>query len=342
MKNNLVKGALENGGDIFPLIVDSQFRTGLLNPSIYLTKDKFLLNIRHVQYSLYHSENKQLFQSRWGPLSYLHPENDQTLTTVNYFGYILNGEPKVSKVDTNLLDVKPLWEFIGLEDARVVVWDGHMWMCGVRRDTTTNGQGRMEMSKIVEDGNGGYKEIERYRLDTPFSNDSYCEKNWVPVNDKPYHFLKWSNPVEIVKVDLTQKMDNGFYKCDQVFLSNKKYDFPRDLRGGSNLIKWDEGYLTVSHEVSLFKSELGNKDAFYYHRILYLNKDFELERYSDYFNFLTGHIEFATGLVLVEEDNEELGLKKDEVYITFGFQDNSAFLLRSNKSFIDSLLDTYL
>lgn len=339
MINNLCKSALQNGGDVFPLIVSSKFKTGLLNPSLYLTEDKLLLNIRHVQYALYHSENKQLFQSRWGPLSYLHPENDQTLTTVNYFGEVINGEAVVSQVDTSLLDVKPLWEFVGLEDARVVVWDNNMWMCGVRRDTTTNGQGRMEMSKIVEDGNGGYKEVERYRLDTPNSGDSYCEKNWVPVNDKPFHFLKWSNPIEIVKVDLTQKMENGFYKCDQVFLSENKYPFPRDLRGGTNLVNWGEGYLTVSHEVSLFRSELKNKDAFYYHRLLYLNKDFEVERWSDYFNFMTGHIEFATGLALVEKDNPKIGIKKDEVYITFGFQDNSAVLLKTSRDFMENLLD---
>jgi len=338
MINNLTKIALEKGGDITPLLVNSQYKTGLLNPSIFLHKDNFYLNIRHVQYSLYHSENKQNFQSRWGPLSYLHPENDQTLTTVNYFGEINKEEISVSKVDTSLLDVKPLWEFVGLEDARVVVWNDDIWMCGVRRDTTTNGQGRMEMSKVIKDVDH-YKEVERYRLDTPNSGDSYCEKNWVPLNDKPFHFLKWSNPIEIVKVDLSTKMENGFFKCDQVFLSDKKYNFQRDLRGGSNIVKWGQGYLTVSHEVSLFKSELGNKDAFYYHRFLYLNKDFEVEKCSDYFNFMTGHIEFATGLSLIDNDNEKLGIKKGEVYITFGFQDNSAFLLKTNNDFVDGLLN---
>jgi len=336
MINNLVKKAVEAGGDLFPLIVDSEFRTGLLNPSIYLTEEKFLLNVRHVQYSLYHSENNQYFQGRWGPLAYLHPENDQTLTTVNYFGEILNHKPHIHKVDTSLLDVKPLWEFIGLEDARIAVWDDTMWLIGVRRDTTTNGQGRMEMSKIVPSESGGYKEIERYRLDTPNSNPSYCEKNWVPIIDKPYHFLKWSNPVDIVKVDLSTKMENGFYKCEQVYLSKNTHPLPRDIRGGTQLVPWEDGYLMIGHEVDLFKSELQQKDAFYYHRIFFLNKDFEVERYSDYFNFMTGYIEFGTGLVLVGEN--KLGLKKDDVYITYGFQDNSAFLLKTDNKFINSLL----
>jgi hypothetical protein len=52
---------------------------------------------------------------------------------------------------------------------------------------------------------------------------------------------------------------------------------------------------------------------------------------------MTGYIEFGTGLVLVGEN--KLGLKKDDVYITYGFQDNSAFLLKTDKKFINSLLN---
>lgn len=330
MISNLCKKAIEQGGDIFPLIVSSEFKTGLLNPSIYYD-DKtgdLLLNIRHVQYVLYHSENNQYFQSKWGPLTYLHPEHDQTLTTVNYFGKFTDDKIEVSKVDTSKLDVKPLWEFVGLEDARVVIWDGITWLCGVRRDTTTNGQGRMEMSKI-EYQDGTYKETERYRLDTPDSSPTYCEKNWMPINSKPYHFIKWSNPVEIVKINLDEKAENGLQKCEQVFLSKNTKPFPRDIRGGSNVINWKDGYLMLTHEVDLFNSELNNKDAFYYHRFIFLNKDFEVEKASDYFNFMTGNIEFATGLAC----------KDDEIFITFGFQDNSAYLLKTNSNFIEDILE---
>lgn len=327
MINNLVRQVIENSGDIYPLIVNSEYKTGLLNPGLFLHKDKLLINIRHVQYVLYHSENNQFFQSKWGPLAYLHPEHDQTLTTVNYFGEFKDKKLEVKKVDTSKLDVKPLWEFVGLEDARVVVWDDKMWLCGVRRDTTTNGVGRMEMSKIaLKDGQ--YVETERYRLDTPNSAPTYCEKNWVPINDKPYHFVKWTNPVEVVKVDLKTKLDNQHYKCEQVFLGDTILNLPRDIRGGSNLVNFGDNYLMVTHEVNLFKSELNNKDAYYFHRFFLLDKEFNVIKISDSFNFLTGNIEFATGLVV----------KGEEVYISFGFQDNSAFLLKTSVEFIDKLL----
>ena len=39
-------------------------------------------------------------------------------------------------------------DFVGLEDSRIFRWEGDLYISGVRRDTTENGQGRMELSKI--------------------------------------------------------------------------------------------------------------------------------------------------------------------------------------------------
>ena len=38
---------------------------------------------------------------------------------------------------SDIMDEKPLWTFIGLEDARMVQWSNKYFLCGVRRDTTT-------------------------------------------------------------------------------------------------------------------------------------------------------------------------------------------------------------
>ena len=84
---NLVKDVLQEGGSIHPLIIppDTTNGTGLMNPSIFVRNGKLIVNLRHVNYTLYHCENGQLFNNRWGPLTYLNPENDITLRTVNYF-----------------------------------------------------------------------------------------------------------------------------------------------------------------------------------------------------------------------------------------------------------------
>ena len=46
---------------------------------------------------------------------------------------------------------------------------------------------------------------------------------------------------------------------------------------------------------------------------------------------IAGFIFFSAGRTTAQS-------KKDDVYISFGFQDNSAFLLKTDKDFIDNLL----
>ena len=82
---NFTKLALENGGSIKPLLIPAEHTngTGLCNPSVLVDNGKILVNLRHIQYTLYHSE-LQKFEHQYGPLVYLNPENDITLTTTNF------------------------------------------------------------------------------------------------------------------------------------------------------------------------------------------------------------------------------------------------------------------
>ena len=326
MIDNLVKMCLDNGGEIKPLIIPSELTngTGITNPSIFIDGEKILLNIRHVDYSLYLCENKQKFQTKWGPdyapFCYLHPEDDCVLRTHNYLCEI---EPETleiksySKVDTSKLDVTPVWEFIGLEDARLVRWDNKLFMCGVRRDTKTNGEGRMELSEIV-----GGKEINRYRIEPPNDPNSYCEKNWMPILDKPFHFVKWSNPTEVVKVNLQNLTSKTVYQ------SKNFKDLKRDIRGGSQVIRIGNYYVTVTHEVDLWNSKHGKKDGRYYHRFIVWNDNFEIVKTSDEFSFMAAGVEFSCGLA---EYN-------DNLLITFGYQDNASFLLKMPLNYFKNLL----
>jgi hypothetical protein len=68
-KYGLVKTAVDAGGSLHPLVVPAEMTngTGLMNPSVYVDNGVLLCNIRHVNYTLYHSEIKK-FQHRYGPL----------------------------------------------------------------------------------------------------------------------------------------------------------------------------------------------------------------------------------------------------------------------------------
>ena len=315
-------------GNLYPLIIDFDKTggTGIMNPSILLVDDCLLCNIRHTNYTLFHSE-KKLFHHQYGPLQYIHPENDLKLKTQNILcnlDYKNNYNIiKYDIIDTSNLDREPLWDFLGLEDGRLVNWEDKIYLTGVRRDTTTDGQGRMELSEL--DVNNTL-ETNRFRIPTPFDIDSYCEKNWMPVLDQPFTYIKWSNPTEVVKYNIKDNTTN------QIKLSNNYYsDYP-DFRGGSQVIpiKYQNNkyYLAVTHEVCLFNSELGRKDGRYKHRFLVWDEDLNLIKISSNFSFMNGEIEFCCGITILNNN----------LLITFGFQDNAAYLLEIEYEIIENLL----
>lgn len=321
---NFVKHALNNGGIIKPLIVPSELTngTGLCNPTVLIVDSKIIVNIRHIQYTLYHSELKN-YEHPYGPLVYLNPDNDNTLTTTNYICELTEDLDILfySKVDTSTFDKKPLWEFVGLEDARLVKWNSKLYLCGVRRDLDTIGTGRMELSEI-EISNTQVKEVSRFRIPGPPPDKEYCNKNWMPVLDIPFHFVKWTNGTEIVKVD----PDNN--STESVVIKDWKYN-PKDLRGGSQVISYKGGYLTLNHETDLYRSEAGRKDATYRHRFTFWDKDWNIQKFSKEFSFMEGKIEFACGLSKYQ----------DSYLITFGFQDNAAYILKVPEKIMEDFID---
>jgi len=309
---NFAKLAIDNGGSIHPLIIPSELTNGLglMNPSVLIEDDKIRVILRAVNYTFYHSE-KKLFQHPWGPLTYVHPENDMHLRTTNYYleldeNYNIT---RYNKIDTSKFPDKELWDFVGLEDARIFRWDGKLYTSGVRRDLDTIGTGRMELCEIIVHENS-VEEVSRFRIPPPKDPNSYCEKNWMPILDLPYHYVKWSNPTEVVKVDPETQTSETIHLGNYIPL-------PRDLRGGSQVIPFGDFYLACTHEVDLFNSEVGRKDARYYHRFIIWDKSWNIVSYSKEFNILDGDVEFCVGM----------SYRGNKLIMTFGFQDNAAYIM---------------
>ncbi len=339
---HLSKIALDNGGTIVPLIIPSEEtnQTGLCNPSIYVDGDDILVNIRNVGYTLQHSIGAKYykdeggkFYTRWGPLSYIHPEKDAKLRTNNFFCEYDNKSNSITKhnlVDTTELDVEPNWTFIGLEDARIVRWDGKLYLTGVRRDVHSDGEGRMELSEIYITPRK-VQEISRCRIEVPF--ESYCDKNWMPILDMPYHYVRWSNPLEIIKVDPERGTSEIVHKSDNFLDVSWNEGEQESFCGSSQVIPWDNGCrLAIIHECQWWRREergIAYKDARYKHRILLWDSDWNLIKYTDPFTFMDGQVEFCCGVASVDDD----------LLITFGFQDNAAYLLKVNKDVINNLME---
>jgi predicted GH43/DUF377 family glycosyl hydrolase len=329
--------ALKRGGKLYPITLPKELtrETGIMNPSIYVYKGRILMNIRHVNYTLYHSEGKK-FPHQFGPLAYIHPENDVTLTTYNIMCE-LDGHMNVissGRIDTSELDTPPTWNFIGLEDGRLFSWDDRLFLCGVRRDCYDDkGTGRMEMQEI-EYIDGQWKEVSRNPIPAPGDNSTYCEKNWVPVLDMPYHFVKWTNPTEVVKFDIEKKTTETV-----VLDESKKVPMYRDLRGGTQVLRLNENQrIAITHEVDLGRDTFGRKDGHYVHRAIIWDNDWTIQHHTQEFHFMgtqtdpvTGnsfHIEFATGMAFID----------NRVLISYGLQDNACFVLELPKEVFTEFL----
>lgn len=317
--------ALALKGELTPLLVPLIEGLGpsLTNPSVLTdqTTGSVWVNLRNLNYVLYHSEHNN-FEHPWGPIVYLHPESEHKLKTTNVLCKMkadLSGIKWHSIVDTSQLDVEPMWEFHGLEDGRLVAWEGKTYLCGVRRDTTPNGVGRMELSELVIDEQASsVAEISRYRIPIPGPNPdaSYCEKNWVPILDRAYEFVKWSNPLEAVTIDPATDitLTTILGKFDPTASTH-------DWRGGSQLLRVGNVYMHIVHETNLYFTELKRKNATYRHRILLRDAvSLELVGKSEPFSFMDGKVEFCCGLAHHPTD-------PSRCLITFGFQDNAAFML---------------
>ena len=326
---NLVHRSLLNGGKLAPLVLPNTVSKGLgtMNPSVMIDNDgDILVNIRLVNYTLYISENDKRFFSPWGPLTYLHPEQDQNLRTDNYLCRLNKDLEMINYTKVEMMELhKPIWNFVGLEDARVVQWDGDYYMVGVRRDTTTNGQGRMEYSKIeIDKDNWTVKEVQRVRVPAPVNEaTSYCEKNWMPVLDNPYHFVKWAMPTEVVWANPNES------ESKQAVVNDNVPTPPIDQRGGSHVITWGDYYLCITHEVKLWRNYLNQKDSTYRHRLIVWDKEFNFVGLSTEFAFMDTPIEFCVGAA-------QMG---DNLLVSFGVQDNSAFVLEVPHSIVDEMIE---
>ena len=310
----LAREGVAAGGFLVPIPVAFELSqgTGLMNPSIYLDGDKLLCLLRHTNYVLYHAE-KLKFPHTYGPLQYLHPENYPHLTTDNLIAELDKDTLEIlsiHKVDTSAFDKPSNAMFLGLEDARLFRWNDKLYGCGVRRDVDPSA-GRMELSEL----DASYKEVSRTQLPTVGNIPSYVEKNWIPVLDEPGVFVKWMNPVEIVK------FSDG--KTETIHLG-KTADMPFDFRGGSQVITHGDYRLAVVHETHRHNSPAGNKNATYRHRIVAFDKTWNIIKYSELFNFMEGEIEFCCGLVFLNGN----------FLLSFGFQDNAAYVLRVPEQFL--------
>jgi hypothetical protein len=143
----------------------------------------------------------------------------------------------------------------------------------------------------------------------------------MPILDMPYHFVKWAMPTEVVWADPDKSQSK------QV-LTKETPPISPDQRGGTNIVAWGDYYITFTHEVRLWKNYLNQKDSTYRHRMIVWDKEFNFVGVTNPFAFLDTPIEFCVGAAIL----------KGKLLLTFGVQDNCAFLLEVPKKVVNGMI----
>jgi predicted GH43/DUF377 family glycosyl hydrolase len=318
METNFSKYIVTHGGYVKPLEIPVEMSEGLglCNPSVFIDNDgKILCNIRRVNY-LFHQSLSYHWSSAYGPTNYHHPDNDVNLRTENYMCELDdNLEIKDGSLKhINYMPYEPKWHFTGEEDVRIVRWDGKLFVTGCRRDTEDTGISRMELTEL----DGNMNEMSRTRVPAPEKNDTYCEKNWMAILDKPYQYVKWCNPLQIVEYDTETKTTKEVLLKDQKIESE---DALGDIRGSSQVIKVDNYYVALVHEVNLWTNRYSERAAIYYTRFIVWDENWDTVKLSQRFWFMNIPIEFTNGLAFDGKD----------FIIPFSVYDNAAFIARLSK-----------
>lgn len=275
--------------------VDEPFHN-TMNPCIF---DKNLINMRVVNYKIvngcyYDIETGQCF-SRELPVN-----------TKNFVRRITDDGFLDKQLDIHV-DEPSFANIVGAEDVRFVKHsDGNITgICNV-----TGSYGQRQMCILYNYPNIVCNKITGY-------GDGQTQKNWTIVQDKPTKIIYSFSPLIVLDVH------GGTVKeC-----LHKEVDLSPDVRGGSPLIRFNNGYLTCVHEVIY-----NNGDRCYFHRFIMLNLSLdEVIGRSNLFYFIEPQftIEFVCGMVC----------DGDEVVISFGNIDKSAHLIRVQKAEVEKLLD---
>lgn len=305
------------GATVIPVDIDvhDPMWPGCCNPSImWDDQDQdFKMIIRNVNYVLHGAEDPVKNWSNWGPIYYSIPAEDgRNLKTRNFIGTCK--DPMKDPWDIHLIRTTPytpIWEFQGEEDARIVRWDGRLYTTGVRRDDNKEGRGRMELMHLSDNG---YQEVSKVKVGA-VDEDSYCEKNWMPIKDMPFHYVQLTNPTVVVRTDpRTGRTEEVVRKEHVEGLVDERFDL---LRGSSQVVRWGDYRVAIVHTCELWYTASDRKYAKYCHAFVVWDEDWNIVHMSPLFSFADYAVEFTCGLEYHD----------GKFYIPFAIEDNFVFLM---------------
>lgn len=277
------------------------------NPSIIFNNNILFVNFRCIDYLSYISFNEKYVKNINGWIS------SNKVTSNNYIGYFEDN--KLQKIFKKVnLSENYKFKYNGLEDAIFIKWDDVLYLCGTRCDIDDN-KGRFCIYELDNNYNISNEIIVR---DVNYINE--IEKHWSPVEDMPFTFIKWNNPTEVVEVD--KNTGDIIERTVQISESNIQ-----GLRGNCQTVKYKNGYLSIVHDTKRYFTKKSELIPSYKHYFVQYDRDFNIIRISNPFNFEVNDIEFCCGLQIYNNN----------IYISYSIYDTIPVLIKFNESLIEHI-----
>lgn len=281
------------------------------NPSITKTEDGYEVICRTVNYK----------QSGAMVFNMIDPEAPEVYKTKNYLVHYDRDFNLISQ--NEIIEDRPRrkypWRPVeGLEDCRLVKLNKELWFTCSTDDASPHNLVQIVLCKLSDQKTDNVIKVEKF-IPLHAKQQNPCEKNWLPFTLNNELLLIYGyDPFLIYKPNL----DTG--NCEIAISYEPEYDFSQ-FRGSAAPIAFDDGYLMMVHEVGF------TDRRYYYHRFLYLDKDFILQKLSKPFIFKNNGIEFCLGMT---KDHSESNL-----VIAVGIEDREAYLCTVDLETVKAMLE---
>lgn len=171
----------------------------------------------------------------------------------------------------------------GFEDARLFAWRGRWWATATVCDFTEEGDREVALLEIADDGAVACVRT----LRGPWSE--HPQKNWMPfVEGDVLRFLYATRPTTVFELIYAEDGQHKILRAANASLEHGR------LRGGSQGVRVDGGWIFVAHDVAFPGS-----GRIYLHRFVRLDDQLRLVSMTDPFYFEQLGIEFCAGLARI-------------------------------------------
>jgi glycosyltransferase involved in cell wall biosynthesis len=272
-----------------------------MNPSIARFQDAYWMLIRTVNYRM-PTPNSYVIGDEAFPITEMHPVHTRTFLAL--FDPVTFTVSPPSEVYLPQDWPEPKYHLVrAWEDMRLIAHGDQLWVSAAVREHAEDGLPEQFDARINQ---VGYLDNWR-RLEY---GPRACQKNWCPVEASPRMYQYRVGTI----ID-----GRGF-----TWVQNTPAARTDDFSGGSQLIKFDGGFLTVVHETAW--NPTGGR--YYQHRFIKMDHEFVPTHISLPFVLHATEIEYVMGLAVYA----------DKVILSYGRRDAEAWVATVSRADVHNLL----